>query len=396
VKTADRISQLGTETAFAVSIEARAFADKGNKVYPFHLGDINLRTPMNVIEAAYKAMKDGKTGYCPNFGIPELRQAVAEEMNRTRGTQYGMENVAIQPGGKPTIGKLILALVNPGDEVLYPNPGFPIYESQIQFNGCKAVAYTFKEGKDNFCLDLDEIEAAITPRTKLLIYNDLQNPTGAESTEEEMRKIAELAVKHDLIVLSDEAYYDIRFSGQSRSIVTFPGMMERSFILYTFSKKYAMTGWRLGATIGPKDIIDVVAKINVNDESCTNHFIQYAGIEALNGDQSGAADILETLRERRDKAHALLNSMEGVRCYRPEATFYLFANFTEAIERKGLDYEEYRKTALGETGVAFCTRQHFGSVLPGEKEKYLRFAYSGIEVDAIEEGLGKLKEFVEG
>lgn len=396
MQMAERLSRLGTETAFAVSGEARAFAEAGNKVYLFHLGDINLKTPQNIIDAAVRAMNDGKTGYCSNYGIPQLRRALAEEINATRGTDYALENVAIQPGGKPTIGKLILTLINPGDEVLYPSPGFPIYESQIEFSGAKAVPYTFHEGETNFILDTVEIEKLITPRTRMIIYNDLQNPTAAESSEDEMAHVAELARRHDLYVLSDEAYFDVRFEGKSRSIVSFPGMLERTVILYTFSKKYAMTGWRLGGTIGPKEIIDVIATLNVNDESCTNQFIQYAGLEALQGDQSGAARILETLRERRDAAADILDSIRGFRCFHPHASFYLFPNVTEALKNNGMDYEEFRKTALHETGVSFCTRQHFGHSLPHETEKYLRFAYSGIDVEDIKEGLGKLKAFVEG
>jgi aspartate/methionine/tyrosine aminotransferase len=284
----DRIGKLGPETAFAVSAEAQAFAAQGNKVYPLHIGDINIRTPDNIIEAAHKAMKDGKTGYVPNAGIPALREAIAADINKSHGTSYGIANVAIQPGGKPTIGKFIQTLMNPGDEVLYPNPGYPIYESQIEFHGGKAVPYGFIPGKENFGFDMEALERAVTPRTRLLIVNDLQNPTGAEASEEELRAIAAFAVKHDLYVLADEAYFDMRFSAPPAGLVSMPGMVDRSVILYTFSKKYAMTGWRLGASIGPQPIIDVIAKLNLNDESCTNGFVQYAGIEALTGDQSGS------------------------------------------------------------------------------------------------------------
>ncbi len=285
---AERVARLGTETAFAVGAECAAWAAKGHKVYPFHLGDIDLATPRNVVEAAERAIADRKTGYCPNGGIPELRQALADEISATHGVAYGPENVAVQPGGKPVIGKFLLAMMDPGDEVLYPNPGFPIYESQIQFLGGVAKPYGFVPGEKNFLLDFDAIEASITPRTKLLIFNDLHNPTGAESTDSERKALAELAQKHDLYVLSDEAYWDIRYSGSSKSIASLPGMQERTVILYTFSKKFAMTGWRLGGAIGPKDLIAVIATMNVNQESCTSHFIQWAGVEALTGDQSGA------------------------------------------------------------------------------------------------------------
>lgn len=396
MRLADRLSRLGTETAFAVSGEAAAFAAKGNHVYPFHLGDMNIRTPKNIIDAAFKAALEGKTGYCPNAGIPALREALAKDINASHGTNYAMENVAVQPGGKPSIGKFVLSLMNPGDEVLYPTPGYPIYESQIEFNGGVARPYTFHEGKLNFELDLDELKSKITPRTRLLIYNNLQNPTGAESSEAEMAAIARLAIDHDLIVLADEAYFDIRYAGQSVSIASLPGMEERTIILYTFSKKFAMTGWRLGASIGPKPIIDAIAKLNVNDESCSNHFIQYGAIEALTGDQSGSKAIVETLRQRRDLAVDLLNQIPGVRCYRPEATFYLFPNVTQLMLKKGYDnYEKLRRDVMNATGVSFCTRLHFGRALPDEKERYIRLAYSGINADQIEAGLHAMKRWAE-
>jgi aspartate/methionine/tyrosine aminotransferase len=267
MKIAERVAHLGTETAFLVSAEAAAFAARGNKVYPFHLGDMNLKTPANVLEAGIKAMRDGHTNYCPNAGVAQLRELLAEDIGTSRNVQYTMENVAIQPGGKPTIGKFFLAMMNPGDEVLYPNPGYPIYESQIEFHGGKAVPYGYIEGQDNFDIDTDMLADRITPRTKLLVLNDLQNPTGAECSKKELEKIAELVLKHNLYVLCDEAYFDIRYGGQSQSLVSLPGMQERCVILHTFSKKFAMTGWRLGATIGPKEIIDVIIKLNVNEES---------------------------------------------------------------------------------------------------------------------------------
>ena len=396
MKIANRIQKLGTETAFAVSAEAAAFAARGNKVYPFHLGDMNIPTPANVREAAVKAMHDGKTGYCPNAGIPQLREALAADVSASRGIAYKMENVAIQPGGKPTIGKFILALMNPGDEVLYPNPGYPIYESQIEFNGGIAVPYSYLEGKDNFEIDIDMLAAKITPKTKLLILNDLQNPTGAECSPAELEKLAELVQQHNLLVLCDEAYFDIRYAGKSASFASLPGMAERSAILYTFSKKFAMTGWRLGASIGPKEVIEVIAKLNVNDESCPNHFIQYGAIEGLTGDQSGAQQILDTLKGRRDTAVDMLNSIEGIHCFRPNATFYLFPNVTAAMQKKGLtDYEEFRRAVLTATGVSFCSRLHFGRPLEGEPNAYIRLAYSGINKSEIKEGLEKFKAFIE-
>jgi aspartate/methionine/tyrosine aminotransferase len=396
MRIADRINRLGTETAFAVGAEAATFAAEGNVVYPFHLGDMNLPTPSTVVEGSFRAIEAGKTGYCPNAGIPELREALAANVSASHGVSYAMENVVVQPGGKPTIGKFIMALMNPGDEVLYPNPGYPIYESQIEFHGGVAVPYGYTEGAENFQLDFDSIERGITDKTRLLILNDLQNPAGAECSAEERARLAELVLRHDLYVLCDEAYFDIRYEGTSRSLVEEPGMADRSVILYTFSKKFAMTGWRLGASIGPREVVDVIAKINVNDESCSNHFIQYGALAGLQGDQTEVKAILATLHERRDATAAALNDIEGIACFRPNATFYLFPNVTEVMAKKGMDdYDVFRREALHATGVSFCTRLHFGRELPDERERYIRFAYSGIDVAAIEEGMAGFKAWCE-
>jgi aspartate/methionine/tyrosine aminotransferase len=252
------------------------------------------------------------------------------------------------------------------------------------------------EGAENFELDIAAMERQVTPRTKLLVFNNLQNPTGAESSPEELERIAEFVLRHDLRVLCDEAYWDTRYSGASRSLASLPGMAERCVILYTFSKKFAMTGWRLGAAIGPREIIDVFVKLNVNDESCSNHFVQYGALEGLTGDQSGPREIVRVLRERRDTAVDLLNEIPGVTCFRPEATFYLFPNVTGLMGHKGLgSYDELRRAALEQTGVSFCTRLHFGRALPGEEARYVRLAYSGITTELIHEGLVRLKEWAQ-
>ncbi|MFH1853533.1 MAG: aminotransferase class I/II-fold pyridoxal phosphate-dependent enzyme [Candidatus Neomarinimicrobiota bacterium] len=396
MKIANRIERLGTETAFAVSGQAAAWAAKGNKVYPFHLGDMNLPTPANIVEAANKAIRNGKTGYCPADGIPALREALAEDVGRRRGVTYGAANVAIQPGGKPVIGKFIAAVMNPGDEVLYPNPGYPIYESQIEYFGGVAVPYSYVETPSGFAIDLDKLKAAITPTTRALIYNNYQNPISAASSKEEMQALATLAVEHDLVVLADDAYYEIRYGGEPRSIVNLPGMQERTLVLYTFSKKYAMTGWRLGAAVGPEEIIKVIAKLNVNAESCSNHFIQWAMLEALTGDTSGPLQILATLKARRDVAVAGLNAIDGINIPAPNSTFYLFPNVTKVMQRKGFtNVNDLMTATLHETGVSFCTRNHFGRPLAGEKEYFIRLAYSGIDVPDIEDGLSRLKEYFE-
>lgn len=395
ITIADRMSRIGTETAFAVSLEASQLALQGKKIYPFHLGDMNILTPSVVMDAAIEAMKKGKTGYAPTAGIPELRAALAKDVAAARRLSLTTDNVSIQPGGKPAIGKFILVVMNPGDKVLYPNPGYPIYESQIEFHGGVGLPYGYKEGRDGFILDLEAIRRGIKAGAKILIYNNYQNPTGASSPKEEMEELARLAVNNNLFVLADEAYFEIRYSGEPMSIATFPGMAERTVILYTFSKKFAMTGWRLGAAIGPVKVIENISKINVNDESCSNHFIQYGALAGLQGSGEGPAFIIATLKARRDVLVEKLNAIPGIRCFKPEATFYLFPNVTGAMQRRGLNnVEEFRKVCLHETGVSFCTRRHFGRPLPGEMEQYVRFAYSGIDLPQINEGMAKLAEFL--
>ena len=391
----ERFSCLGTETAFAVSAEAAELEATGKTIYPFHLGDINLPTPANIVEASLRAIRDRKTGYCPAAGIPKLRELVAEDINRSHGTSYSAANVSIQPGGKPVIGKFILAVMNSGDEVLYPNPGYPIYESLIGFFGGIPVPYGYREQRGRYSIDIDGIRSRITPRSRILILNDPQNPTGASCTEDELRQITGIVRESNLIVLSDEAYFDIRYSGRSISIASMPEMESRCLILYTFSKKYAMTGWRLGAAIGPEEFATAVSKLNVNQESCSNHFVQCGAVEALSGSQDAAGKILNILEERRNLTVDCLNRIGGVQCEIPEATFYLWPDVTTLTKRLGISgYEELRRTVLHETGVSFCTRLHFGKPLPGEEKMYVRFAYSGINSDGIEEGLERLKTFV--
>mgnify|MGYP003968839647 FL=1 len=395
MKIAARMSRLGTETAFAVGAEAAELAKTGIKIYPFHLGDMNIITPQNIRNAASLALEGGKTGYCPNAGIPQLREALAKDVGTARGLDLSFENVTIQPGGKPIISKFIQVLMEVGDEVLYPNPGYPIYESQIDYHGGKAVPYSFKETETGFELDIDQIERSITPKTSILIFNNYQNPISASASDEEMQRLAGLCLKHNLWVLADEAYFDMIYDGQGKSITSLPGIFERSVILYTFSKKFAMTGWRLGAALGPREIVDHISRINTNDESCSNHFIQWAAIEALQGDQSGSKKILEILKERRDTAVDLLNSIPGIKTHRPDCTFYLYPNVTEAMKKSGIsDVEAFRKLVLVKTGVSFCTRRHFGTPQAGETENYIRLAYSGIDSSEIKEGLEKMKTFL--
>ena len=396
MKYAKQISRLGTETAFAVSAQARSWADKGHKVYPFHLGDINLKTPQNIVEATMKAIGDGKTGYCPSEGILSLREALANDVGRRRNVIYSPENVAVQPGGKPTIGKFIAAIMNPGDEILYPNPGYPIYESQIEYQGGLAIPYRYIQTDKGFDIDIEHLKASITDKTVALIYNNYQNPISAESSKEEMEQIADIAISNNLWVLSDEAYYEMIYDGTPRSIVEIPNMKERTVILYTFSKKFAMTGWRIGGSIGPEKIINIIAKLNINAESCTTHFIQEAMVEALTGDMSGAKEILSRLKKRRNVAVSGLNAIDGIDISMPRSTFYLFPNVTTIMKRKGFEsIDELQVGALENANVSFCTRNHFGRPQEDEVDYFIRLAYSGISAEDIDEGLKKLKSYFE-
>ena len=396
MKYAKQISRLGTETAFAVSAQARSWADKGHKVYPFHLGDINLKTPQNIVEATMKAIGDGKTGYCPSEGILSLREELANDVGQRRNVIYSPGNVAVQPGGKPTIGKFIAAIMNPGDEILYPNPGYPIYESQIEYQGGLAVPYRYMQTDKGFDIDIEHLKASITDKTVALIYNNYQNPISAESSKEEMEQIADIAISNNLWVLSDEAYYEMIYDGTPRSIVEIPNMKERTIILYTFSKKFAMTGWRVGGSIGPEKIINIIAKLNINAESCTTHFIQEAMVEALTGDMSGAKEILNRLKKRRNVAVSGLNAIDGIDISMPRSTFYLFPNVTTIMKRKGFEsIDELQVGALENANVSFCTRNHFGRPQEDEVDYFIRLAYSGISAEDIDEGLKKLKSYFE-
>jgi aspartate/methionine/tyrosine aminotransferase len=395
VKLADRLDRLGTETAFAVAATAADWVSKGNEVFPFHLGDLNLATPENISTAMQRAVVEGKTGYCPNAGITPLRLALADSLGRQRNVSFAPENIAVQPGGKPVIGKFLRSVMNPGDEVLYPNPGFPIYESQIEFNDGVAVPYRYLDTENGFQIDLDYLTSKINSKTKALILNDQQNPLAAEMTDSERQALADLAIKHNLWVLSDEAYFDIRYAGESKSIVSLPGMLERTVILYTFSKKFAMTGWRLGAAIGPKDLVDRISKLNTNEESCTAQFVQWAGVEAITGDQSGANELVRVLKTRRDATIAGIQTVSGMRVHTPNSAFYVFPEVTETMARTGHDdVAKFATDALHNSGMSFCTRKHFGRPAENETGNYIRLAYSGINNPQIDKGLARLAEWV--
>jgi aspartate/methionine/tyrosine aminotransferase len=396
MELAHRLERLGTETAFAVAQAAAAWTAKGNRVYPFHLGDINIPTAPHIIEAMNAAIADGYTGYCPGAGIPALREALADDIGSRRGISIDPGNVVVMTGGKPVITKFLQTVMNPGQEVLYPNPGFPIYESQIEYLGGIGLPYRYVPTEEGFAIDLDQVRSLITANTVAIIYNDLQNPISAESTASEREAIAALAQEHNLWVLSDEAYFEMRYEGESTSIASIPGMAERTVILYTFSKKFAMTGSRLGCAVAPTKVASVFSTLNTNDESCTTHYVQWAGIEALRGTQQPVFDMLDTLRERRDETCRLVNAIPGMHVAVPHATFYVFPDVTEAMRRMGFTaVSDFAEQALHHTGMSFCTRQHFGRRQPGEDRDYIRLAYSGINLIDIQEGLGRLAEWVE-
>ena len=392
---AKRMDLLGSETAFAVSAEAANLASTGMKIYPFHLGDIDLPTPTSVVSAANEAIKSGKTGYCPAPGIPELREALGKDVGDARSLSYGIENVSIQPGGKPSIGKYIAAMMEKGDIVLYPNPGYPIYESQIEFYRGVACPYGYVNTPEGLRLDFNAIEKGIKKGAKHIFYNNYNNPTGASSPNDEMERLANLVVKNDMFLISDDAYFDTLYDGTPKSIASLPGMYERTLTMYTFSKKFAMTGWRLGGAIGPKEIIEQITRLNVNMESCTTHFIQYAGVAGLNAPKSETQEILDKLQGRRDILVEILNGIDGVEAHMPEAGFYVFPKITGLLQRLGLnDVEEFRKVVLKETGVSFCGRHHFGRPLDSETDSYIRLAFSGIGKEDLKEGMDLFRNWI--
>ena len=386
---------LGSETAFAVSAEASNLAATGKKIFPFHLGDINLPTPKSVINAANNAINDGKTGYCPAPGIPQLREALAKDVGNARNIAYEIENVSVQPGGKPSIGKYIASMMEKGDSVLYPNPGYPIYESQIEFYRGIAIPYGYINTSDGLKLDFDAIEKGIKNGAKHIFYNNYNNPTGASSSEQEIERLAKLVIENNMFLISDDAYFDTLYDGVPKSIASYPGMYERTLTMYTFSKKFAMTGWRLGASIGPKEVIEQINRLNVNMESCTTHFVQYAGLAGLNAPKEETQEILDTLKVRRDALVGILDGIDGVETHLPEAGFYVFPKVTELLKNTGFDsVEKFRKTVLKETGVSFCGRHHFGRPLESEKDLYIRLAFSGISLNDLKEGMELFKTWI--
>lgn len=381
MKLSERLARLGTETAFEVLVRARALEAKGRSVVHLEIGEPDFDTPAHVTEAAIAALKGGATHYGPAAGLPELRQAIVEDSTARRGVKATPEMVVVCPGGKPIMFYLILALVDPGDEVLYPNPGFPIYESMIRFIGGVPVPVRLLEEKGN-TLDVDQLISKITPRTRLIVLNYPHNPTGGIVPEAGLRAIADAAARAGIPVLSDEIYSQILYDGKHVSIAAMPGMESLAIVLDGFSKTYAMTGWRLGYGIMPAPLAQVVAKLQTNAVSCTATFTQLAGIQALKGDKAPVEAMVAEFRKRRDAIVEGLRLIPGFKCPRPQGAFYVFPNITGT----GYSSKALADRLLDEAGVACLSGTAFGEWGEG----HLRFSYAN-SLENIEEALRRIR-----
>ncbi|GAB4401497.1 MAG: pyridoxal phosphate-dependent aminotransferase [Anaerolineales bacterium] len=384
MKLAKCMSRLGTETAFEVLARAKALEAQGREVVHLEIGEPDFDTPRHIIEAACQALHSGYTHYTPSAGVPELRRAIAEEMSRTRGIPVEPENVVVTPGGKPIMFYVILALAEPGDEVIYPNPGFPIYESMINFTGAKPVPIPLRE-EYNFAFDIDEFKKLVTDKTKLIIINSPHNPTGGILDKETLHEIAKIAMERDIPVLSDEIYDRILYDGEFHSIASIPGMQERTIILNGFSKTYAMTGWRLGYGVMPKDLAVHITRLMTNSNSCTNAATQMAGIAALKGPQDDVDRMVAAFRERRDVIVKGLNEIPGVSCVLPKGAFYAFPN----IKGTGMKSKALEEYLLNEAGVACLSGTSFGAYGEG----YLRLSYAN-SVENIKKALERMADAI--
>ncbi len=382
MKLATRMSRLGTETAFEVLMKARALEAQGREIVHLEIGEPDFDTPPNIVEAAVKALREGQTHYTPSAGIPQLRGAIAEEISTTRGIEVNPDQVVVTPGGKPIMFFTILALCEKGDEAICPNPGFPIYESMVNFTGATPVPVPLLMEKD-FRFDIEEFRSLVSPRTKLIILNSPHNPTGGVLTREDLEAIAEAAIKNDALVLSDEIYSRMVYEGEFASITQFPGLEERTIILDGFSKTYAMTGWRLGYGVMPAWLAAQVSNLMVNSNSCTAAFSQWAAVEALQGPQDEPRKMIEAFRERRDVIVDGLNQIPGFCCLRPKGAFYVFPS----IEGTGKSSQEMEDFLLNEAGVATLAGTSFGEYGEG----FVRFSYAN-SVGNIKKALGRIGE----
>lgn len=376
MKLAERMQRIGNETAFDVLVRARALEAKGRSVVHLEIGEPDFPTPPHIVEAAKQALDEGWTHYGPTQGLPELREVIAQHVSRTRRIDVGAEHVCVVPGGKPILFFPMLALLEPGDEVIYPNPGFPIYESMIRFLGATPVPIPLIEER-SFSFDLNVLRAKLSNRTRMLILNSPQNPTGGVIPVEDIQEIGALVANRDLIVLSDEIYSRIYYTAEPPvSIASLPGMKEKTIILDGFSKTYAMTGWRIGYGVMPEWLVDAVNKLMVNSNSCTASFTQRAAISALAGPQHEVESMIREFRQRRDAFCAALDQVPGFRCTLPGGAFYAFAN----VKRTGMASRELADLLLNEAGVACLDGGGFGEYGEG----YLRFSYANSIENLVE------------
>jgi len=371
------MERLGTESAFEVLAKAKALEASGREIVHLEIGEPDFDTPAHVITAAQQALDKGFTHYVPAPGIPELRTAVTESLERTGRLTTSPDRVVITPGAKPIMFFTIMALCEEGDEVLYPDPGFPMYASITAFAGAKPVPVPLRE-ENGFVIDPDELRSLITDRTKLLILNSPHNPCGSASTPEQLRAIAEIAIEHDLVVLSDEVYWALRYDGDHHSVLDLDGMAERTILLDGWSKTFAMTGWRLGFGVFPQPLVEPVTRLLINSVSCTSAFSQYAAIAALEGPWDDVDRMLEAFRERREVIVSGLNAVPGVSCVEPEGAFYAFPNISEL----GQSAATLADRLLEEAGVAVLPGTSFGAY----GENHLRFSYAN-SVDNIRRAL---------
>jgi aspartate/methionine/tyrosine aminotransferase len=365
LRLAERMSRLGTETAFEVLNKARALERQGKNIIHLEIGEPDFDTPKNIVEAGVDALHKGWTHYGPSAGLPELRQAIAEEITRTRGVEVKSDEVVVVPGGKPIIFFTLLALADVGDEVIFPNPGFPIYESMIHYLGARAVPIRLQEEK-NFGLDVDELASLITDRTRLIIINSPQNPTGGVLSKRDIQDIADAIGDRNIMVLSDEIYSRLIFDGEHYSIMSVPGFKDRTILLDGFSKTYAMTGWRMGYGVMRADLATHMTRLMTNSNSCTASFTQVAGIEAVRGDQSSVEKMRLEFQRRRDAFVAGLNRIKGFSCRMPKGAFYVFPNVTKT----GWKSKKLADALLEDAGVAALSGTAFGDFGEG----YLRFS----------------------
>jgi aspartate aminotransferase len=382
MKLAERMSRIGVESAFEVLVRARALEAQGRSVIHLEIGEPDFPTPAHIIEAAKQALDEGWTHYGPTQGLPELREAIASEIRRTRGVDVGPQHVSVVPGGKPILFFPMMALLEPGDEVIYPNPGFPIYESMIRFTGATPVPMPLEEER-GFSFDLNLFRDRLSDRTKMVILNSPQNPTGGVIPAEDLKAIADMLRDRDVIVLSDEIYSRIYYGEPPVSISSFPGMLEKTIILDGFSKTYAMTGWRMGYGVMPEWLVDAVNKLMVNSNSCTASFTQRAGIAALTGPQDCVTTMVAEFHRRRDVICRGLNEVPGFRCAVPGGAFYAFANVCDT----GMNSRELADFLLYEAGVSCLTGDCFGKYGDG----YIRFSYAN-SLENLTEAVARIKK----